>query len=250
MQMAGTNIRKALVAAFLLIAFVPLSFGQRKGQVRAGKIVYERRTNLFKKFTDPRTREWIKEKDKIRNEDFALYFNDTCAIFKPIYSEEADPLMWTTTKNTVYQNKNTDEKLTILSFAGQEAYVKDTMAHRRWQVTESKRIIAGYECRKAVWQKNDSTRLYAWFCLEIEPTFGPEGFDGLPGMILGLATEDGGVIYFAKSVEVMNPPKEQLEIELKKKKVFSMPELKAKIEKDFGDSDWGKRLFDDLFRWL
>ena len=26
--------------------------------------------------------------------------------------------------------------------------------------------------------------------------------------------------------------------------------LKAKIEKDYGNTPWGKRMFDDLFRWL
>ncbi|MCX6292662.1 MAG: hypothetical protein NT126_13025 [Bacteroidetes bacterium] len=33
--------------------------------------------------------------------------------------------------------------------------------------------------------------------------FGPESFVGLPGAILGLATEDGSVIYFAKNVEAV-----------------------------------------------
>ncbi|MEY3591123.1 MAG: hypothetical protein RLZZ38_76, partial [Bacteroidota bacterium] len=27
-------------------------------------------------------------------------------------------------------------------------------------------------------------------------------------------------------------------------------ELRAKIEKEYGTTPWGKRLFDDIFRWL
>ena len=69
-------------------------------------------------------------------------------------------------------------------------------------MTSSKRKIAGYECRRVIWKKNDSTRIHAWYSQELVPAVGPESFGGLPGTILGLATEDGGVVYFAKSVEV------------------------------------------------
>ena len=92
--------------------------------------------------------------------------------------------------------------------------------------------------------------MYAWFSVDIIPTTGPEGFSGLPGTILGLATEDGGVIYFAKSVEAMVPKKEDLMLNSGKNKIFTMNEFKLKIEKDYGNSPWGKRMFEDLFRWL
>ena len=239
-----------IVRFFLILTGISLSTPIIGQQIHSGKITYERRTNLHKKFTDAQTRDYIKEKDKIRTEDFVLYFNDTVSTFKPIYSDEADPLNWTTTKNSVLQSIPQNRKLTILSFAGQDAYVSDSLSARQWKITENTRVIAGYKCRKAVYQKDDSTRLYAWYCLEIEPAFGPEGFNGLPGMILGLATEDGGIIYFAKKIELTKPTQQELDIDTKKKKIFTMPELKAKLEKDFGDTEWGKRLFTDLFRWL
>ena len=106
----------------------------------------------------------------------------------------------------------------------------DSNTNRQWKITDSKRNIANYECTKAVWQKNDSTRLYAWFSPEIVPSVGPEGFDGLPGAILGLATEDGGIIYFAKSVEELKPTSEVYKVDLKKKEVYTMAELKDKID--------------------
>jgi GLPGLI family protein len=188
--------------------------------------------------------------DKIRVDLFDFYFNDTCSIFKPILSDEADPMSWTTSKNTVLQNFNSNQKLLILSIWGQQINVTDSNYSRKWKITDSKRTIANYECIKAVWQKDDSTRLYAWFSPEIVPSVGPEGFDGLPGAILGLATEDGGIIYFAKSVEEIKPTTEQFKVDLKKKDVYTMAELKVKIEKEFGSTPMGKRIFVDLFRWL
>lgn len=218
-------------------------------QVNAGKIVFERKTNLEKKFTDGRMKKMLGEGNKIRTELFELYFNDTCSIFKPILSDEADPLNWATNKNTVYQNFNSNQKLSILGIWGQQIYVNDTNSSRNWKITENKRTIANYECYKAIWQKDDSTRIYAWFSVDLVPSVGPEGFNGLPGAILGLATEDGGIIYFAKSVEIITPNKEIFTVDLRKKDIYSMSELKAKIEKEFGNSPMGKRVFIDLFRW-
>ena len=55
---------------------------------------------------------------------------------------------------------------------------------------------------------------------------------------------------FAKKIEVMEPKKEQLLLNPGKNKVFTINELRAKIEKEYGTTPWGKRLFDDIFRWL
>jgi GLPGLI family protein len=79
---------------------------------------------------------------------------------------------------------------------------------------------------------------------------GPEGFSGLPGTILGVATEDGGIIYFAKKIEAIAPTNDELKLEVGKNKTFTLKELKLKIEKEYGNTPWGKRMFDDLFRWL
>jgi hypothetical protein len=65
-----------------------------------------------------------------------------------------------------------------------------------------------------------------------------------------LATEDGGIVYFAKKIDLVAPKKEELLLNPGKNKVFTIAELRQKIEKEYGNTPWGKRLFDDLFRWL
>ena len=220
------------------------------GQITSGKIVFERKTNLMKRFNDERMKRFVNENNKVKTELFTLYFNDTCSVFKPILNDVPDETSWMTTKNSYFQNTNTNEKLSVLSLFGTDVFITDSITPRNWKITENKRKIGNYECRKAIYQKNDSTRLYAWFSVDIVPTTGPEGFSGLPGTILGLATEDGGVIYFAKSVEAMVPKKEDLMLNSGKNKIFTMNEFKLKIEKDYGNSPWGKRMFEDLFRWL
>jgi GLPGLI family protein len=241
-----TGIKKISVILLLSSCFVSISHTQ----IVAGRIVFERRTNLLKRYKDPKMNRFVTEENKIRTDKFELIFNDTASVFKPILSDEPDQMAWLTSKNSYYENSKTQIKISVLSLIGQDVYIKDSVRNRNWKITDNHRTINGYDCRKAIYQKNDSTRLYAWFTTDIVASTGPEGFSGLPGAILGLATEDGGIIYFATSVESTEPKKEVLTPNTGKNKLFSIGELKAKIEKDYGNMPWGKRLFEDLFRWL
>ncbi|MCE2685320.1 MAG: GLPGLI family protein [Cryomorphaceae bacterium] len=218
--------------------------------ISSGKIIFERRTNLEKRFNDQRMKRFVTEANKIRIESFQLAFNDTSSYFAVLPSNEPEEMAWLTTKNAYYQNLNESSQLMMLAVFGQNVYVQDSLPQRIWKITEGKRIICGYECRKAIYQKNDSTRLYAWYSPLLTPSVGPEGFCGLPGTILGLATEDGGIVYFAKKIDLSKPKQEELLLNPGKNKVFTIAELRQKIEKDYGSTPWGKSLFNDLFRWL
>ena len=239
------KIKILFVFIFILSVIIPK---ENSGQITSGKIVYERKTNLYKKFKDwDNLKDFIKEADKSKTEVFELYFNDSLSTFKPEESDLKETYSWATEKNTVYQNLSANTRYTIKRIWGEEVRLMDTLYKRSWRITDSKRNICGYVCRKAIWHVNDSTSIYAWYCNEISSGFGPESFYGLPGAILGLATEDGSVIYFAKSVEttkhdlpVLMPPKT-------KDKIYAPAELKAKLEKQYGREKWGQAMIKNLF---
>lgn len=219
-------------------------------QITQGKITYERRTNLYKKFkNDSYVKEWLREEDKNKIDVFELYFNDTISAFKPQESDLVEKMSWATSKNVVYQNYKTKQRYTEKKIWGEHFVLLDSVRKFQWKITDSKRNICGYQCRKAIWNVNDSTRIYAWFCLEINNSIGPESILGLPGAILGLATEDGGVIYFAKSVEV-KAPESSVFVPKKAKKTYQESELKAQLEKEFGKEKWGKAMiFNNFAIW-
>lgn len=231
----------------LAVLLITLScyFGLQ-AQITTGKIVYERKTNLYKRFKDNDVKDWIKEADKIKIDFFELLFNDTCSVFKPQESELRENFSWATQKNTVYQNFNTGVRYIIKTMWGEELHITDSLRKRKWQITESTRKIAGYNCRKAFWQANDTTRIYAWFSYDLFISTGPESFCGLPGTILGLATEDGGVVYFAKKVELIKPESTVL-VPPKKKKTHTIPELKTRMEKEYGKEKWFKGMWNNQF---
>jgi GLPGLI family protein len=245
-------ISKAGISIFILFASLSTSlFGQF---VQSGRIVFERKTNLKKRFgNEPRMKNFITEENKYRVENFELYFNDSCSVFRPLPDEDQAQqqgfMKFLTTRNTVYQNIHSRQKFIAMDLWGNSAYIKDSMDVRTWKITENKRNIGGYQCRKAIWEMNDSTRIYAWFSPEIVPSIGPEGFQGLPGAILGMATEDGGVIYFAKTVETVPLPANVLSYEEKGKDVYTEEQLKKMLLERM--SQWVKpKDLESMFSWL
>jgi GLPGLI family protein len=221
------------IKKFICVGIIILFTYNAQAQISSGRIVFERRTNLKKRFgNDPRMGKFITEENKYRVENFELLFNDSLCVFRPLPDDEvAEGMMkYLTTRNTVYQNINRQEKFIIMDLWGNNAYIKDSIDSRKWKITENSRVIGGYNCRKAIWEMNDSTRIYAWFSVDVVPSMGPEGFGGLPGAILGLATEDGGVVYFAKEVKAMDPPATALNYDSKGKDIYTERELMEELK--------------------
>jgi GLPGLI family protein len=240
-----------MITRFLILFFLVLTCVlEMDSQITSAKITYERKTNLLKKH---KKNTWLqnnlKDEDKIKIDYFELYFTDTCSVFKPQESDLKENLSWTTSKNTVYQNFNRNSRYVIKTIWGEELHLVDTLFKRHWQISESSRKIAGYQCRKALWKANDSTRIYAWFSYDLTTSTGPESFNGLPGTILGLATEDGGIVYFAKKVELIKPETKEYVLP-KKKKIYSIPELKAQLTKQYGHETWFKdQMYEQFGIW-
>jgi len=231
----------------IILIFI-LCAASASSQITSGKILFERKTNLYKRFkNEDWVTNWVKESDKTKVDEFELYFNDSLCAFKPKESEEKENFSWMTSKSSVYQNVPGNTTYAIKDIWGQKVIYTDSLHLRKWKITDSKRNIAGYNCRKAIWMQNDSTRIYAWYCTEISAGFGPESFCGLPGMILGLATEDGGVIYFAKNIEQTKPDVTALVPPKTKDKVFTSKELRTKLQKDYGKEKWSKEWIRNIF---
>ena len=241
------GIKKSIATA-VVVLIATTSFAQ----MTSGKVVFHRKMNLKKMFKDnPRVQPFLDDDVTWNIDSFALYFNDSLSAFVPIESDEVEKGMMKmlTPQNSTYKNLNQNERVVMMNMMGSAMTVKDTLKPRVWKVTESKRKIAGYICRKSMLEINDSTRLYAWFTVDLVPSIGPEGFDGLPGAILGFANEDGSIVYFAKRVEAMEPPLEVLIPKVKEKDAYKEEELKALLLEKMGK--WIKKEdLDAQFAWI
>jgi GLPGLI family protein len=242
----GTG-KNLLAIVLLFLITIPA-----QAQVTSAVIEYERRTNIYKLYKDADQMQGMMEyikNNKIQKENFMLYFNDSISVFKSKDGAPEGWAAWLTQRNTTIQNFELKERAQVLDLWGNEVYLRDTLKIREWKTTYDKRMIAGYECRKVIWQKNDSTKIYAWYTNELAVSCGPETFNGLPGTILGVATEDGGVVYFAKKVEIIEAkPVDELP-KFKEKDVKTEEQISAEILSRFGKDMNGAAIVDRLFTW-
>ena len=216
--------------------------------IRSGKISYERRTNLHKKFPDEETRRWIGS-EKYKYDNFVLYFNDTLSVF--VFEDSPNPGRgdWATVKNNHVTFLNQNVRHSLLNIMGEEAVIIDTLKRRPFKRLGKKREIAGFKCQMVRFDQDDSTRLYAWYCDAIVPGVGPETYLGLPGAILGLATEDGGVVYFAKNVEALVPDFKTVTPKYKTTKGMTEAEMRQMLVDKMSGSPWASMVLKELFMW-
>ena len=69
---------------------------------------------------------------------------------------------------------------------GAEINIEDSIPTLKWRITNENRVLAGFNCRKAVAVMFDSVYVFAFYTDEIMISGGPCSINGLPGMILGV----------------------------------------------------------------
>jgi GLPGLI family protein len=237
-------------ATLLFLVLTSWSIGQKV--MHSGEIVYERRTNLEKRFkgTDFMGGRFDDRLKEPKVDDFTLYFNDSVALFMPNYPVIDPERKWLTMRNSTLQDLSKGEVVRQISFWGTNIFLNDSVLEREWIITGNKRTIAGYEAKQALWEANDSTRIYAWYAERLISSVGPETYNGLPGVILGLAIEDGGVVYFAKEVNALSVDDIKDEMPTgRKKDYYTEEQIRELVNDRFSDRNIGKGILRDLFIW-
>lgn len=80
-------------------------------------------------------------------------------------------------------------------------HVYDSMPELNWEITDETENILGFTCKKATVKYRGSS-ISAYFTEEIPIPFGPWKFDGLPGLILKVVSDDyNGISWVATSIQ-------------------------------------------------
>lgn len=235
---------KNFIAIVILFGFHSSSFAQVKF-ISSGHIEFEKRVNQFS-FYDKEDDEspWVVEMKKVFpkmvNEVYYLDFNENKSVYKLAKENTDVKYMWgrkpSETDVTVKDIKN-NQILLQRDIFEQTYLVKDSLQSYEWKISNETRLIAGFECRKAVTKICDSVYIVAFYTDEITVSSGPESFSGLPGMILGLAVPRLQITWFATKVELKEPTEAILNPKQKGKTVTWQV-----YEKDLNKAmkDWGK----------
>jgi GLPGLI family protein len=211
--------KQELMNRFIGICFlylVPfLSYGQPKF-ISSGTINFERQLDLSK---ETQGRPWLgiypatTQTSRFYTTSHILYFTPNETVFKrnpadleksAYYNSDrsADDMVYTSLANGIFSKK--------LAFYEETVFLTDSLRDLEWEMTNEVRTIAGFECRKATTIILDSVYVIAFYSDEILSNGGPLSYYNLPGMILGLVIPRMNLTFFATSVELTEPTKEQL----------------------------------------
>ncbi|TDQ11112.1 GLPGLI family protein [Pedobacter metabolipauper] len=188
--------------------------------IPTGKITFEKKVNLQRNLAgwnlSDETREKIK---KYQISSWELSFNESSAIY---FSESS--------ANQLYSDYSSRTRVLKKTIIGEDYLLNDTIPHIDWKIMDEIRTISGYECRKAIGRIQDTIYVVAFYTDEILLKGGPEGFSGLPGMILGLAIPRYSTTWFATKVDALSNNAAQIVSPQKGKKIESEKDLSKLIE--------------------
>lgn len=170
----------------------PTLFAQQQQFITQGRIEYERKTNQHA-FMDEGNM-WDEAARKTMSKFVTYYydlvFNGDRTLFKAGREPEAKQnKYWGVfdSENTILTRLDSSASVTQRSIYNDLYVVTDSLRTISWKITPEIRKIANFDCRKAVGRIMDSIVVIAFYTDEILTNGGPESFNGLPGMIMGLA---------------------------------------------------------------
>ena len=208
-----------------------------------GKIEFEKRVNQHKQM-EMDDNSWgaaiKKQIPEYRNTYFDLLFSDGKAIYRPGRESNEKSGPWgngPATENTVFTDFTSHQFTAHKQVFDQAFLIQDSVRKYKWRITNETRKIAGFECRRATTIIMDSVFVVAFYAEEIPSGGGPESFNGLPGMILGVVVPRMFTSWYATKLELENVTDAALAPPHKGKKI-DLPGLKTQIQKSL--KDWGK----------
>ncbi|PZP49330.1 MAG: hypothetical protein DI598_08080, partial [Pseudopedobacter saltans] len=241
------------IYSIALLIMSNVTMAQKTEFLTKGKIIFEKKLNIYAQmqeiFKGNENSSWIDDvKDYFKKNNgqflttqYSLTFDGDKTLFKSIPSDDAKPLPWfvyNDEDNSTYSDFGKDETVRLRHIYEDFFLVTDSSRQINWKITNETREIAGINCRRANAVIMDSVYVVAFYTDDIVTPGGPESFNGLPGMILGVALPYDHVSWFATKVTTEVNPAKDLVPPSKGKKLNT----KSYVD-DLGTSlkNWGNR---------
>jgi GLPGLI family protein len=208
---------KKIILFAVLSVFTASLRAQHAHFTRSGTIEFERKTNawaVIKKemnkdneaFVGPALDNYKKNNPQFRVLKSTLSFSGNKTLFTPIEGDPVSNIFFISImpllsqNNIIYSDLNSGLTIAQRKVLGDAFLVSDSSRKIKWKITDETRDIAGYHCRRANGIMLDSIYVVAFYTTQIPVSGGPESFNGLPGMILGVALPHENISWFATKV--------------------------------------------------
>ncbi|MCH2233326.1 MAG: GLPGLI family protein [Crocinitomicaceae bacterium] len=228
----------------LAVIFFTLLTAQVQAQI-TGEALYTTTINMHMGLPNnekgQRMKEWIPEFQEFNTK---LIFSTTQTLYKNIH-EDVPPDLDEEQKKSYWMKRrmappndvifcDLEEGTTVATkeFMDKTFLIKDTLNLASWKITGEQQEFAGMNCLKASYipEEGDTTTIDVWFTPEIPISSGPEGFGGLPGLIVHLNMNEGQKIIALTSLIQREIEKGEIE-EPTKGKVMTLEEFEEMRKK-------------------
>jgi len=190
-----------------------------------GKITFEKKINIQRSMSELDVPDEAKTKiEKYNISEWELLFNENSTLYRNRKTEDHQ------SKNQIFTDFKHNNRVIRRTIFDETYLLSDSIVRTEWKITHDIRTIAGYDCRKAIARINDTVYVVAFYTDEILLRGGPEGFTGLPGMILGLAIPRYYTTWFATKVEGFVNLNTEILVPTKGKKLQTEKEKEKLIE--------------------
>jgi GLPGLI family protein len=236
-------MKKIIYNIFFLL--IPCYLFTQEKFIYEGKIEFERKINVQRQAEgEDYDMSWFKDVlsklPAFHNSIFSLQFNGDQTMYGPVGEVPVLQFPWLigpAKENIIVTDLNKQFRQSFKSVFEQKYIISDSLKQTEWRITDEKRTIAGMECRKAVTVICDSVYVVAFYTDEIPVTGGPESFNGLPGMILGIAIPRLYTTWFATKVTLSKPALNEFKANQRGQKTDEA-KLRNTLKRSLGD--WGK----------
>lgn len=181
-----------------LACLLPLSLSAQKTE---GRIVFEEAREIEFEMEGLEGMDEIKKMmaDAARSKMVLLFREDEALYRKFDPEEDGDKeivhegggarvvMVMSSANSAFYHDLETNKTVERTDFMGKTFLIKGEGKAYPWKLAGETKEILGYGCQKATYVKDDSITYEAWFTPEIPVASGPNGFSGLPGMILEIS---------------------------------------------------------------
>lgn len=204
------NIQRIVLITIALLFFFGDSHGQQNVST-SGIIQFQKKVNnhaQFKNMFDDQTPQgkrlidnFTKMTEPFDTFYFSLEYADNNTLYKSEeYVESRNILSEITAQNAVFTDLDQKHAISAMTIFDKKINMDEKTMSIKWKLTDETRNIAGYNCIRANGVFGDSIYVVAFYTEDIALSGGPEHFNGLPGMILGIALPHDHVTWFATKV--------------------------------------------------
>lgn len=234
----GSKILKIMISIRYILFFIfGIALNVAFGQNNQGVIHYEKEVKWIKIMA---TLSFMTQEDIDRSkltwgksdglkEKYVLFYDEKKMTYYDS-PEEVEEFSWS---NDLYYLEHTFKENQInnnIDLLGKKYIVEGDAEKHKWKILNEIKEIAGYLCMKAeTFDEANNRKVIAWFADGIPISGGPEGYYGLPGMILELNFGNGCSVITATKVDYSSTLK--LDKRKRKGKRVTQSEINKKIKK-------------------